>query len=390
MSLRGDAVVVGIAEYAAQRFTDTGPSGLEMAADLTLRALDDAGLRLRDVNGIAINTISEAYMCLPATLSEYLGIRVRYADVPDLGGASAAAMVGHAAFAIERGEADVVACAVPGIFPSDPNFWLTGGSAYVTGSPRAEFEIPYGYLGANIQYALIAQRYAHVHGYDPRATAKIAVEQRFNALNNPNAIFFGQPISEEDVLASPFIAPPLRKLEIVRPVRGGSAVVLASREIAKRCRNRGARVLGYAESISHYAPHMAPDMLNPPLREAARAAFAMAGLLPSDIATAQMYDCYTINVIMGLEAAGFCEAGQGMAFVRGHDLTYRGNFPVNTNGGQLGCGQAGSAGGMTNVLEGVRQASGRAGDRQVSGDIAFIAGNGGIMSDQVALILRGD
>ena len=127
------------------------------------------------------------------------------------------------------------------------------------------------------------------------------------------------------------------------------------------------------------------------MARAAERAFAMAGLQRSDIDMASIYDCYTITVLMTLEDAGFCGKGEGMSWLTEHDLTFRGDFPTNTAGGQLSYGQAGIAGGMHHVVDGARQVMGRSGEAQVRDcDTAFVTGNGGIMSEQVALILGGD
>ena len=327
-------------------------------------------------------------------MAEYLGVRISYGEAPDLGGAAAAGMVWRAAAAIERGMASTVLCIYPGNYPpASPGNgeWRDfGASSYLAGSPQAEFEIPYGHLGQNAPYAMIAQRYGHVHEYDPRAMAKLVVQQRQNACANPHAIFHGQPLTIDDVLASPMIADPLHMLEIVRPVRGGAAVVISSAEVARRTRHCPVEIAGYGEGIAHKSPQWARDMLDPPLREAAATAFAMAGLTPAQMQGAQIYDCYTIAVLMALEAAGFCPRGKGMELLRSRDLTFAGDFPLNTNGGQLGFGQAGGAGGMTHVIEGYRQVAGRAGARQIANcDAMFVSGNGGIMSEQVGLVLTG-
>jgi acetyl-CoA acetyltransferase len=116
----------------------------------------------------------------------------------------------------------------------------------------------------------------------------------------------------------------------------------------------------------------------------------MAGLTPADVDAVQLYDCYTITVLLSIEDAGFCGKGEGMAFVRNHDLTWRGDFPTNTGGGQLGYGQAGAAGGFTQLVEGVRQVRGTVEGRQVPGcDVAFVSGTGGVMSEQTTVLLRG-
>jgi acetyl-CoA C-acetyltransferase len=393
--LERKAAIVGYCEYKAKKMSEqVTQTGLEQAADLTLRALEDAGLSLADVNGISVAGIFESAMFVPSTVTEYLGITVDFADALDLGGATCASMIGRAALAIEAGMTDVVVCVVPGNFPPPSENGLDwrylGASSYNPGSPQAEFEIPFGHLGQNVPYAFIAQRYAARYGYDERALAKLVVSQRFNACANPDAIFYGQPLNEDEVLSSRMIAPPLRMLDIVRPITGGAAVVVANAKTARRCAHRPVAVASYAETVAHKSPQFAADILKPPLARAAARAFASARLAPGEIDAAQIYDCYSIAVLMGLEAAGFCPPGTGFQFLRDNDLTFRGDFPLNTNGGQLGFGQAGAAGGMTHVVEGARQIMQRAAAHQVDNcQTVFVSGNGGIMSEQCALILQG-
>jgi acetyl-CoA acetyltransferase len=237
---------------------------------------------------------------------------------------------------------------------------------------------------------MIANRYGAEFGYDPRATAKIAADQRTNACANPNAVFFGQPITVDDVLASRMIADPLHILEIVMPVTGGAAVVVTTAENAAKSGHRPVHVVGCGERLEHKTDTYAPDLVRTPIGHAAQKAFAMAGLSPSDVDVAELYDCYTITVLLSIEDAGFCAKGEGKAFVQEHDLTWKGDFPVNTHGGQLGFGQAGGAGGFSQLIEGVRQVRGKVEGRQVANcDVAFVSGTGGIMSEQTAVVLRG-
>jgi len=397
--LRGEAAVVGFAEYKNERkYTGPRKFTIEQWADLAKLALDDAGLSARDVNGIVCSDIRESGMFTPATIVEYLGQPVNFAERIDLGGATSVGMIWRAAAAIELGICDVVVCAAPARpIPSNPNSRpidprrYFGASSVEWGSPQAEFDIPYGNVAQNCGYAMIAQRYASQFGYDPRAMAKIVVDQRANAAANPNAAFFGQPVTIEDVLGSKMIADPLHMLEIVMPVAGGSAVVVASREVARRCKHRPAWVTGFGEHLTIKTPTYAQDLVHTPVGPASRQAFAMAGVKPEDVDAVQLYDCYTITVLLTLEDAGFCAKGEGMDFVNDHDFTTAGDFPMNTHGGQLGAGQAGLAGGMSHPLEAVRQIMGRAGDLQLGQcDTVYVSGTGGVMSEQAALILRGD
>jgi acetyl-CoA acetyltransferase len=399
MGLRGDAAVVGLAEHKHVR-NYTGPRRftVEQWAELARMALDDAGLKASDVNGLVCSDIRESSMFAPATIVEYLGRPVNFAERIDLGGATAVGMVWRAAAAIELGICDVVLCALPARpipsnphrRPVDPRRYF-GASSVEWGSPQAEFDVPYGNLAQNCGYAMIAQRYAAEFEYDPRAMAKLVVEQRASAASNPNAAFFGKPVTAADVLASKVIADPLRMLEIVMPVAGGGALVVTSREVARRCRHRPAWVVGFGEHLTIKTPTYAANLVETPVGPASRQAFGMAGARPGDIDAAQIYDCYTITVLLTLEDAGFCAKGEGMQFLREHDFTIAGDFPLNTHGGQLGMGQAGLAGGMTQAVEAVRQIMGRAGDRQLGRcDLVYTSGTGGVMSEQSALILRGD
>ncbi|MGZ5392867.1 MAG: thiolase family protein [Mycobacterium sp.] len=377
-----------------------GPFTLEQWAELSAAALEDAGVPAESVNGIITSHLGESEIFVPSTVAEYLGVDANFAELVDLGGASAAGMVWRAAAAIELGLCDVVLCTVPARYIThmsekkpkqlvDAVFFGSSSNQY--GSPQAEFDIPYGNLGQNGPYGQVAQRYGAVYGYDERAMAKIVVDQRFNANHTEGAIWKDKPLTVEDVIASPVIADPLHMLEIVMPCVGGAAVVVTNADIAKRSRNRPVWIKGFGEHVPFKTPTYAQDLLQTPITKAADTAFGMTNLQRADMDMVSIYDCYTITVLLSLEDAGFCEKGKGMSFVADHDLTFRGEFPLNTAGGQLGFGQAGLAGGMHHVCDATRQIMGRAGQSQVSDcHRAFVSGNGGILSEQTTLILEGD
>lgn len=402
MGLRGQAAIVGCAQYRPEKYA-TAPRmfHLQQIADLAGQALADAGLGLQDLDGLAVNGahFNEASAFVPAVVAEYLGIRPGFAEVVDLGGTSAVAMAWRAAAAIELGLCRAVLCVLPArLAPADPDedpatrtrATRFGAHSNQYGAPEAEFDIPYGHVGQNTGYAMIARQYGHRYGYDPAAMARIAVDQRSNAQANPEALFYGQPLSIDDVLASKMVADPLRLLEIVMPVAGGAAFIVASQDIARSCPQRPVVIRGCGEQLDFKSPSYARDMTVTPIAAAARRAFAMAALKPADMHMAQIYDCYTITVLLSLEDAGFCGKGEGMAFIHEHDLTWRGDFPLNTHGGQLSFGQAGAAGGMSQLIEAVTQIRGRAGLRQLPvHETAFVSGTGGVMSEQGALVLAG-
>jgi acetyl-CoA acetyltransferase len=307
-------------------------------------------------------------------------------------------MVWRAAVAVELGLCDAVLAVLPGSrhLPHSqrrpavaPNWY--GASSNNYGSPQAEYEIPYGNVGQNAPFAQIAQRYGAQYGYDPSALAKIAVDQRTNACAHPGAVFHGTPLTEADVLASPMIADPIHMLETVMPVHGGTGVLIANADLARKSRHRPVWIKGFGEHIAFKTTTYATDPMVTPIARSADRAFAMAGLRPTDVDIASIYDCYTITVLMTLEDAGFCPKGQGMSWIQDRDLTFRGDFPLNTAGGQLSYGQAGMSGGMHHVVDATRQLMGRSAAAQVrDANTAFVAGTGGIMSEQVALVLGGD
>lgn len=396
MSLKGKAAIVGVAEFKPSRYTQ-GATTLGMLAEVGMQAVADAGLELRDIDGLVTEAFAEAPMFAPATMVEYLGIDAKFAEVVDHGGATGAAMVLRAAMAISAGLCDRVLCVTAarreqrsnsGPKRSANTGWAGRRSDR---TPYAEFEEPYGAIGANFGYALIAQRYMHEFALKPEQLARIAVAQRYNACHNPDAMFYGQPITVDDVLNSPVVVDPLHLLEIVMPVAGAAAVVVTSAETARKLSHPPVYILGAGEHTTHRSITYAPDLVRSPIKAAADAAFAMAGVRRHDIDIASIYDCYTITVLVSLEDAGFAPKGAGGAFVDEHNLQFDGDFPLNPHGGQLSFGQAGIAGGMSHVTEAARQLMGRCGERQVkNADFAFVNGNGGIMSEQVSLIFGRD
>jgi acetyl-CoA acetyltransferase len=394
VSLRGSAAVVGVAELKPSRWTD-GDTTIDLFTRVGLAAIADAGLELSDIDGLIAHPMSGVPMLVPSTLIESMGLRCSFAETVDLGGATGASMVWRAAAAIAAGQANAVLCVTAarrqkrgenGSRPKRP-----AGAAGIGGkdtSAWSEFEVPFGNVGANIGYAMIAQRYLHEQSATAEQLAKIAVHQRDNACANPDAWFYGQPITVQDVLSSPMVADPLHMLEIVMPAGGGAALVVVSAELARSLGRPAAWLLGAGECCTHKTITYAPSLMDTAIRPAADRAFAQSGVTREQIGLASLYDCYTITVLVTLEEAGFCGRGEGGRFVEERDLRYHGDFPLNTHGGQLSFSQPGLAGGMSHVTEAVRQVQQRAGERQVKDlSFAFVNGNGGIMSEECALVL---
>lgn len=387
MTLKRSAAITGIGEMKPTPSPE-GKTGFGIWTDVSRQAVLDSGLSLSDIDGILIAPpITELVAMWPSILGEYLGVRPRYGDVVDLGGASATAMVWRAAAAIDAGLCRAVLC-VSGEASDIEKFYAPRGGRPTAQLPYREFEVPYGPMGVNSGYAQIAMRHMHEYGTTSRQLAQVAADQRTNANANPDALFFDKPLTVEDVLDSPLIVDPLHLYEIVRPCTGGAAIVVASPELAKESPQRPAWLLGAGEASRGMMLSQMGDITTSPIVESAAEAYEMANVTPKDIDLASVYDCYTITVVITLEDAGFCEKGHGGPFVEEHDLTYKGDLPVNTHGGQLSFGQPGLAGGTSHVTEAVRQLQGRAGERQVADcELAFVNGNGGILSEQASLVL---
>ena len=400
MSLQGTAAVVGLAELAPQRYTGDATI-LDLLSGVAVEAIADAGFDRSQVDGLIVHPIGGLPGFVPATVAEHLGLHPTFAEIVDLGGATGAGMIWRAAAAIQAGMCTTCLCLTGtrrrkrtppsvksgGNKSTDTNRRSRSIKPGRDRSPQAEFDFPYGMLGANVGYAMIANRYAHEYGLKDTQRAKVAVDQRKNANANPAAIFHNQTLTIDEVLSSEVICEPLHMLEIVMPAAGAAALLVTAVDRVPDAKQPPAWILGAGESVTHSSFAQAPGLDSTGIGIAARSAFQQAGVQPSDIGLASLYDCYTIMVLLTLEEAGFCPRGEAGAFVEAHDLTFAGDFPMNTHGGQLSFGQAGMAGGMSHVTEAVRQIQGRCGDRQIPGlELAYAHGNGGIIAEQAGLV----
>jgi len=382
MSLRGAAAVVGVAEVPPKR-TTPGVSTLDMIARTAAAAVRDAGLEPGAVDGLLVGPqVGETPQHVPATVAEYLGLRPRFADLVDLGGATGAGMVWRAAAAVAAGMCTTALCVLGNVRgetqPRSPNR-----------NPIREFDVPYGGSGANQAYAMVATRHMAEFGTTAEQLARIPVFERANAQLNPDAVFHGRPLTVADVLASPMVVEPLHLLEAVMPCGGGAAVVVTGARHARRARHAPVLLRGAGERVTHRALSQAPELTTSPLAAAIADAYTMAGAGPGDLDLLSLYDCYSIMLAVTLEDAGLCPKGAVGPWLADHDFSHRGDLPCNPHGGQLACGQADLAGGMAHVVEAVRQLRGTAGERQVHGpSLALVTGNGATMSEETALVLE--
>jgi acetyl-CoA acetyltransferase len=201
-------------------------------------------------------------------------------------------------------------------------------------------------------------------------------------------LFGKQPLTIDKVLGSPMVFDPLHLLEIVSRCSGGAAVLVSSRDLARKAKNPPAYLLGAGEAGTHLSIAARKVITDSWVKDSSRTAFAMAGVTPKQMNFVQVYDCYTITVLVSLEDMGFCAKGHSGPFAAERNLTFSGDLPLNTNGGQLSFGQPGTAGGMIHIVEAARQLMGRGERRQVrDASIGIAHGNGGVMGDQVTLVL---
>ncbi|GAB3684091.1 thiolase family protein [Salinisphaera aquimarina] len=377
-----NCAIAGIGELAPVRHTQ-GATTLGMIAEASALAVADAGLEPGAIDGLLVGPqVGETPQHVPATIAEYLGLQPAMSNVVDQGGANGAAMAWRAAAAIHFGMCEAVLCVLANAreadMPRSPNR-----------NPIREFDTPFGASGANVSYAMIAQAHMHAYGTTSEQLAAGVVAQRENAQRNPDAVFHGQRITVEDVLASPMVMSPLHLLEVVMPCAGGAAFVVTSTKRARALRHPPIEIAGAGEKVTHRAISCAPSLTSGPLKPSIANAYKQAGVGPKDIDLLSFYDCYSIMLPVTAEDAGFCKPGEGGPWLTAHDFSPEGDLPMNTHGGQLSCGQADLAGGMSHITEAVRQLRGDAPGRQIpSAGHALVTGNGATLSEAAALVLR--
>jgi acetyl-CoA acetyltransferase len=375
--------IVGVAE---SDLGVTGKTRYQLQAQAILAALDEADLSLSDVDGLATNGLARFSV---SSMAEYLGIYPTWTDSSFAGGSSYEVFVGHAVEAIKSGQCEVAVIS----YGSDQRSASSRkmGGVREPGDPEAQFEAPYGPLSPLSMYAMAAQRHMHEFGTTPGQMAEVAVAAREWALLNPVAYRYGSgPLSVEQVLQSPMISSPLHALDCCLITDGGGAVVLTSLERAKSLPQPPISVLGYGETTTHMSLSQMPDLTATGASVSAGRAFEMAGVGPADVDVVQMYDSFTITVLLTLEALGFCERGEAGAFVEGGRIRPGGGFPLNTSGGGLSYCHPGMFG-IFLLIEAVRQLRGEASARQVPGaEIALAHGTGGILSTHSTVVLAVD
>ena len=353
MSIRRKACIAGAFEHPTRKAPDKTVAQLH--AEVARGALADAGLTLADVDG---------YFCAgdapglgANNMVDYLGLNLRHVDSTDTGGSAYLVHVSHAAQAIADGRCKVALITLAGR-PRSEGSSGTAPRMVSNTTPDVPWEMPYGPVTVNV-YALAAARHMHEFGTTPEQLAWIKVAAAAHAQHNPNAML-RDAVTVQDVLASPMIADPLHKLDCCVVSDGGGALVVVHPDIAKSLKRPVVNVLGAGEAIKGTLGGQV-DLTWSAARHTGAAAFAEAGVKPADIQYASIYDSFTISVLIALEDLGFCEKGQGGRFVAdGNLISGSGRLPFNTDGGGLCNNHPANRGGITKIIEAVRQLRGEA------------------------------
>ncbi|MDA1101189.1 MAG: thiolase domain-containing protein [Proteobacteria bacterium] len=351
MSRPSKAYIAGAYEHPTRHAVDI--SVAQLHADVAKGALADAGLTKDDVDG---------YFCAGdapglggLSMAEYMGLKLRYTDTTETGGSSYVIHLGHAAEAIAAGKCSVALITLAG----RPKMASAGATRnYGDDTPDGGFEVPFSPTIVN-NYAMAAMRHCHEFGTTSEQLAWVKVAASQHAQHNKHAVR-QEVVTVEDVLHSPMIADPLHRLDCCVISDGGGALVVVSPEIAKSLGDRGVKLLGQGEAVKHLNGGKI-DLTYTGAVFSGPKAFEEANLTPADMDCAMIYDSFTITVLMTLEDLGFCEKGQGGRFVAdGNLISGVGKLPFNTDGGGLCNNHPTNRGGMTKVIEAVRQLRGEA------------------------------
>jgi acetyl-CoA C-acetyltransferase len=372
MSIRGKAYIVGAFEHPTRKAPDK--STAQLHAECARGALADAGLELRDV---------DAYFCAgdapgmgALSMADYLGLKLKHVDSTDTGGSSYLVHVAHAAQAVATGKCRVALITLAGRPRSEARTPLAANV------PEVPFEAAYGAITLNM-YAMVAARHMHEFGTTPEQLAWVKVAMSHHAQHNPHAML-RDVVTVAEVLASPMVADPLHKLDCCVVSDGGGALLVVAPEVARSLKRPRVKLLGAGEALKGQDGGRV-DLSYSAARWSGPAAFAEAGVSPADIQYASIYDSFTITVLMQLEDLGFCLKGEGGRFVAdGNLIAGVGRLPVNTDGGGLCNNHPANRGGITKVIEAVRQLRGEAHPKvQVPNcTLALAQGTGGLLGSR--------
>ncbi|MCP3987254.1 MAG: transporter [bacterium] len=383
-----EACIVGIGETAYVRKPGSGLSALGIQLQAAVRAIEDAGLEGSQIDGIMpFPNLGHA-----ESFAANLGCEnLRFQSIVWMGGAAPVASLRVAGAAVQQGLADYV------LIPAGWNGY-SGSRARQTvaedvsslpgGAIARDFYLPFGFTAPPQWYSVMARRHMHEFGTRPEQLGCIAVAMRKHAQRNPNAVMKGRAMTLEDYMASPMLADPYRLFDCCLETDGAAAVVVTTPERARDLGKEPVFIMGAASGQPRPADEITnrKDIFQTGLSLAAPEAFGRAGVSPGDVDFAQIYDCFTFEVLQQLEEAGFCKRGEGGAFVEGGRIELGGELPVNTHGGLL---SEAHVLGMNHIVEAVRQLRGDAGERQVAdAEIGVVTGWGDFGDGSIAILRR--
>jgi acetyl-CoA C-acetyltransferase len=375
MTIRGKAFIAGAYEHPLRDIPDR--STAQVHADVALGALADAGLTLDDVDAYFCAGDAPGFGAL--SMAEYLGLkRLSYLDSTEMGGSSYVAHVGHAAAAIAAGKCRVALITLGG----RPRHERVMGSR-MRQAPETDFESLYGVNTVSL-YALAAQRHMHEFGTTSEQLAEVKVAASLHAQHNPDA-YLPKAVTVEEVVSSRLVSDPLHLLDCCVITDGGGAVVVVAPEVARDLRRSSVKILGHGEATKHTNNGRIDLTFTGAVWSGPRA-FAEAGVGPGDVDYASIYDSFTITVVETIEDLGFCAKGEGGRFVSdGALVAPHGRLPFNTDGGGLCNNHPTNRGGMTKVIEAVRQLRGEAQPQVQVPDaqIALVHGTGGSLATRM-------
>ena len=375
-NLSGKVVIAGVGHTAFGKHPGRGTVSLNVEA--IRKALADAGVDKGRIDGLFVKAPTSKFeMMYAQKLAEALGIVPRIGGVYDHGGASNISMISYATMAIVAGQCEIAVVALA----DNP---ATGTRQAYEKSYGEDGSGLFGWFGTPAGYAMIAQRHMGQYGTTSDQLGAIAVACRKHGAANPNAQL-RKPLTLEQYRESRLIVAPLRRDDCCLVSDGAAAVVLMSAKKATELKvNKPVPVLGFGQGQTSWDVALRPDLTTTAAKVSAQTAFSMAGMKPADIDVAQIYDCFTIAVLMTLEDYGFCAKGQGGQFVQDGRIELGGELPINTSGGLLS--ETGMPG-LQLVIEGVRQMRGESVNQVKGARTCAVSNQGGIMHTHATLIL---
>lgn len=385
MMARGSVAIVGVGETPVGKHP--GRTSLQLYAEVATKAIADAGLTKDDIDGVITGgTFLESTFMHSAVFGDYLGLQPTYSTTLDLGGMAYTHALIEAAGAIESGMCSTVLVAA-----ADPllSFGAQPAIDLMAAFFSPDFELPFGFT-TPVMFAFAARRHMSLYGTTREQLAQVAVSARKHASLNPLAQY-RKPLTVYDVCASREVCTPLRVFDCSPISDGGGAFIVARRDLAARSPKTPAFVLGMGEGhdLNYTNRHRDITESASAASIAGRKALTMAGLRTEDMDFAEIYDCFTITLIVTLEALGFCQKGEGGAFVENGRIELGGELPVNTHGGLLSHGHPGVPAGIFHIIEAVKQLRGEVEpERQVPApEVCLVHGNSALFRDGATVIL---